>query len=336
MRRLISLGSLLILLLLATCLAPLSTQAKSSAPQPARVSSAYDLIEAVNNLRAANGLPPYQVNPILMSIAQEHSEYQASIGDWTHIGPGGSSPSQRALAAGYPVGGWFSENVGRRGINEPVQNMVDAWMSDAPHQNTMLSPTLREVGAGVATAGDKVYYTLDAGLGTGSPPAAYTPGATGLPKIPVVSTGTLIPNTPNVDGSIIHVVQPGDSLIVIAIAYDVPLNDLLKLNDLQLNSLIRSGQHLTIRPAFTPTPTSPTSTPTRRPTATPWPTSTATLTATSTALVATQIPVAAVPFSIGVISVAIIIGIAFLVAGVAAWLGARGSNSNISINRENR
>jgi len=207
-----------------------------------------------------------------------------------------------------------------------AQAVVNAWMGDAPHQNTMLSSTLQDVGAGVATAGNYVYYTLDAGLSTGGQPAAYTPGTTAPTKITVVSTGTIIPNTPNADGAIIHIVQPGDSLIVIAIAYDVPLNDILTLNNLQLNSVIRTGQQLTIRPAFTPTPTLPTSTPTRRPTPTSWPTSTATTTPTSTPVTATPIPKAAIPLSTGMISVSAIILLALLVAGVVAWLGSRGAN----------
>ncbi|MDP2975613.1 MAG: CAP domain-containing protein, partial [Anaerolineales bacterium] len=247
MRRLIQLGLMSSLLLLATGLAPFSTQAKSSAPQPARVSSAYDLIEAVNNLRASYDLPPYQVNPILMSIAQAHAEYMAATGSVTHYSADGSRPSQRALAAGYPASGWFSENI-IAGLNLSAQAAVDAWMSDAPHQNTMLSSIYREVGAGVATAGDKVYYTLDAGLATGSPPAAYTPGATGLPKIPVVSTGTLIPNTPNADGSIIHVVRKGDTIYGIAFAYGIPVEELLRLNGLTLDTVLYVGKQLIIRP----------------------------------------------------------------------------------------
>lgn len=328
MRRLLQLGMMVSLLLMATGLAPLRTQAKSSAPQPAHASSAYDLIAAVNNLRASYGLPPYQVNPILMSIAQTHAEYMAATGSVTHYSADGSRPYQRAMAAGYPVagdlsrGGWFSENI-IAGLNLSAQAAVEAWMGDAPHQNTMLSSTYRDMGAGVATAGDKVYYTLDAGLATGSPPAAYTPGATGLPKIPVVSTGTVIPSTPNADGSIIHVVRKGDTIYAIAFAYGIPVEELLRLNGLTLDSVIYVGKQLIIRPVFTPTPTSPTSTPTRRYTPTPWLTSTATLTATSTALVATPAPKAAIPISTGVVSVSVIILLALVIAGAVAWLGAR-------------
>ncbi|MBU2610550.1 MAG: LysM peptidoglycan-binding domain-containing protein, partial [Chloroflexi bacterium] len=134
-----------------------------------------------------------------------------------------------------------------------------------------------------------------------------------------------IPNTPNPDGSIIHIVQKGDTIYGIAFAYGIPVEELLRLNGLTLDSVIHVGKQLIIRPAFTPTPTSPTSTPTRRPTATPWLTSTATLTATSTALVATPTPKTAIPISTGLTSVSVIILLALVIAGAVAWLGSRGS-----------
>ncbi|MBU4224279.1 MAG: LysM peptidoglycan-binding domain-containing protein, partial [Chloroflexi bacterium] len=138
------------------------------------------------------------------------------------------------------------------------------------------------------------------------------------------------------DGSIIHIVRKGDTIYGIAFAYGIPVEELLRLNGLTLDTFIYVGKQLIIRPVFTPTPTSPTSTPTRRPTATPWLTSTATLTATSTALVATAAPKAAIPISSGVASVSVIILLALAIAGAVAWLGSRGANSNISINRGKR
>jgi uncharacterized protein YkwD len=330
MRRLTSFVSMLFLLLLTTCLTPSSAQAKVNLPQTLQVSSAYDLIQAVNDLRASYGLPAYQPNSILMAVAQAHSEYQASIGTCTHYGPNGEIPRDRALAAGYPVSGYFSENI-QAGSNLSAQSAVNAWTGDDLHLGTMLSPNLTEVGVGIACAGGYCYYTLDAALPSGAsivytPPASGTAVTTSTSRGTISSTHVVIPNTPNADGSIIHIVQPNDSLIVIAIAYDVPVDDLLKLNNLQLNSVIRTGQQLTIRPAFTPTPTLPTSTPTRRPTPTSWPTSTATTTPTSTPVTSTPIPKAGIPASTGIVSVSVIILLALLVAGAVAWLGARGAN----------
>jgi uncharacterized protein YkwD len=85
--------------------------------KPSNLSSAVELIAEVNSLRISNGLPPYSQHPILMQIAQAHTNYQAAIGTGTHYGADGSRPFQRALAAGYPVagdlarGGYFSENI---------------------------------------------------------------------------------------------------------------------------------------------------------------------------------------------------------------------------------
>ncbi len=60
----------------------------------AQAGDPYSLIDAVNNLRVANGLPSYQTDGILMSIAQAHSDYQAAIGDVTHTGAGGTRPDR--------------------------------------------------------------------------------------------------------------------------------------------------------------------------------------------------------------------------------------------------
>jgi uncharacterized protein YkwD len=96
-----------------------------------QASDAYDLIEAVNALRIANGLPAYNAHPILMGISQAHAEYMASAGSVTHYGADGSRPYQRALAAGYPLagdlsqGGYFSENI-TAGQDLSAQSAVEA------------------------------------------------------------------------------------------------------------------------------------------------------------------------------------------------------------------
>jgi len=73
---------------LTACLALFSFWFIGISNSKSQASSAYDLTNAVNQLREANGLPPYQINGILMSIAQAHSDYQASIGSITHTGSG--------------------------------------------------------------------------------------------------------------------------------------------------------------------------------------------------------------------------------------------------------
>jgi uncharacterized protein YkwD/LysM repeat protein len=281
----------------------------ASKPALASSSSASEVIALVNQLRASKGLAPYRVDSALMASAQAHSNYQASIGTITHTGAGGSTPRDRAVAAGYGGGTVFiSENI-MGGRNLTAGQAVQAWQGDALHLGTMLNPNARDAGVGIATAGDFVYMTLDAGYkasdgyvvppATGSTPApaAGTPAATVALIMPVVTA------TAHPDGSVIHVVQPGQVLINIAAAYGMKLSELLALNGLTTTSVIYPGEKLiikraslTVTPDFTPTRTAGTPTLTRTATATATPDeSTPLASVLQTQPVITPIPTAASP-----------------------------------------
>jgi uncharacterized protein YkwD len=299
---------------------PILTKARTTVHAPA-YSTGAELIDAVNKLRASYGLAPYNTNSILMSIAQTHAEYLVSISTITHVNGQGLRPFQRALEAGYPVagdlslGGWFSENISA-GVGQSADEAVQAWMGDDPHKNTILSGTLQDVGAGVGTSGNTYYYVLDAGKSTGGTPVAYTPPP---PLHPV--TPTFIPNTPNADGSIVHILQPGDTLGSLSLVYNVPLSDILKLNGLALNSKIYAGNKITIRAANTATPTQPTYTPSSLPTVTEWPTVTLADTAippTGTPTPAAGLPVTAAGGAVGAIVLA-----ALAIAGLITLMGRK-------------
>jgi uncharacterized protein YkwD len=314
-----------VLILALIIYSPLQPARAESSEHLPSFSSASELISAVNALRSTYGLAPYHPNSILMGIAQAHAEYLLSIGTFTHISADGLRPYQRALAAGYPVagelsaGGWFAENV-TGGIGQTAEVAVQVWMGDASHKNTMLSGTLQDVGAGVAVSGNTYYYVLDAGLSTGGTPVAYTPPA---PLNP--STPTIIPNTPEAGGEIIHIVQPGDTIGSIFaaynVAYNVTLADILKLNGLTLKSTIYPNQKIIIRAVFTPTSTRPTSTPTLLPTLTPSPTST--LTSTATIVPPTPTPSPGMPISTTGRTMAVIMVSALMLAGLITFLGRK-------------
>jgi len=286
------------------------------------LSTASEVIDEVNALRATYGLPGYQENSILMSIAQGHAEYMAAISvSNVHTDAQGLLPYQRAIAAGYNVagdlsqGGFFSENVAG-GIGMTADEVVHLWMSDKPHLDTMISSNLADVGAGVAVVGNTYYYCLDTGLSTGGTPVAYTPPAPRYTSAP-----TFIPNTPNADGSIIHIVQHGDTALGIAIAYGISLADLNKLNNLTDKTIIYPGSKLIIRAAYTPTPTQPTGTPTELPTITAWPTSAPTYTETPPFPTATPSP--GLPVSAARDAVLTIVVAALIIAGLIALVGRK-------------
>ena len=210
-----------------------------------------ELIAAVNSFRTTNGLPAYTVNSILMQIAQDQVNYMATTGQVAHK-PG---LTQRILDAGYPLagdlsqGGFRAENI--TGGTKSATQVVQEWTGDALHLNTMLSPNLTEIGAGVAKVGDRYYIAIDCARPTTSgQPQAYTPGS----GDPVINTSApsdfIVPittSTPDVEGLVYHEVQYGQTLWAIAIEYGVKIDEIRSLNNLGPTTEIYQGDRLLVK-----------------------------------------------------------------------------------------
>ncbi len=309
-----------------TVLLPQSVAIAVAERQPL-ASSPADVIAAVNELRAAHGLPAYDQNSILMGTAQAQAEYMASSGTVTHIGPGGTRPYQRGLSAGYPLAGqippgFFSENI-QAGPGLSAADAVQAWTGDQLHLNTMLSPDLQQIGAGVAEAGGMVYYVIDCARPTASGlPPAYTPGAL---EDQFSGSEIIVPvtlSTPDANGDIVHLVKQGQSLWQIAIAYGVKIDAIRALNQLPQTYQIQPGDKLLIVHLGTATPSSIPPTDTPSPVT---PTAISTVSSpTITPPTATPTPAVTAPWSgIGSSGAAVgaIIITALIAAGLVAWAG---------------
>lgn len=296
------------------------------APAARRVDTdPYSLINAVNELRAANGLAPYTINSILMTVAQQHAQYMAANGV-SHSGPGGTTPWQRGLAAGYPLagdlslGGFYSENI-TAGAGKSVQDAVTEWQGDAPHLNTMLAGSLHEIGAGVAIVGDYVYYVIDCAQPTsGGQLPAYTPsGSTTGRETPAAGplvVNTIVPVTPQPDGRLVHVVKPGETLWLIAVSYGLKIVDVRRLNNIAEGQSIFPGEKILLGQAPTATLAPPTLTATALPSSTAIPSSTPgplPPSATPTPLPMAPISTASSMLVLGVIVVAALVLAAVLV-----------------------
>lgn len=207
----------------------------------AQSETAYDLIAAVNDLRASQGLEPYQIDPWLMNYAQEHSEYQASIQTGTHLHSDGLLPQDHGL----------QENVagGDEGVVTVNVVVYEIWV-DWGHRHTLVGYSTGFIGAGVALSDNgQVYYTID-----------IRPGENSVTVTPVLGTPlSYVPletNIPRENGSIVHIVGYGQTLWNIALAYGVTIDDICRLNGIADNSsIIYAGQNLLIHPAYTVTPT---------------------------------------------------------------------------------
>jgi len=304
-----------------------------SLKEPVFADSPFDLVNAVNALRLSRGLAPYSINSILMYTAQSQADFLAATGSMTHTGPGGSSVTQRLLAAGYPLagdltlGGFRSENITGGSESMSAQAAVNAWTGDALHLDTMISPNLTEIGAGVAVSGGRVYYVIDcAQPNTNSTLQAATAvsGGTAVPAAsPVAVIVPIMLSTPNAEGDIFHEVQSGQSLWQIAIAYEVKIDEIKSLNNLPDNNIYPGNKLLVKRGATLPTVFSPTEIPIQVAASTPTPVASVTAippNATSTSmLIRSSNP----EDNNTIMKAAIaIIALALLGAGIFTWLGS--------------
>lgn len=259
----------------------------------AQAGSVWELIETVNGVRTANGLPALEVDSALMSSAQATADIMASTGSCAHIG----NVRGRAAAAGYGGGAtvWATENIAC-GHDLSIQTTVYTYWADAAHMIPMVNPRYTHIGGGVTVVSGRIFYVIHAAYASGRPGSAATP-ASSNPSTPPTARATIaiihpvVTATPNPDGSVVHEVRSGQALWSIAVAYGVKIADLIALNNLGQNTVLIVGQELVVQPAHTPTitptitltPLPPTRTPTRTPTPrTPTPTFTPSPTPTET------------------------------------------------------
>ena len=206
-----------------------------------------------------------------MALAQEQSNYQASTGNISHTGPGGTRPIDRAYAAGYGDGNKiFLSEIIYGGYQVTVDDALTWWQGSSLHNRVMLDSQYLEIGAGVSTDGDWTYFTAEIAWVTGisappgageSEPVEDTEGSQDdSGPAPVV----IIKAAPNEDGSIIHVIQEGQTLWALAAVYGIDLDILLEQNELSRTSFVFPGDEIIIQPAGSllsnPEPTGPVTT----------------------------------------------------------------------------
>ena len=228
---------------------------------PARVHSqsggvtAFDLIIAMNTLRASYGLPLLIEDPIINAVAQATAEIMAANNMSWHIG----DVRGRIQAAGYGGGAqvWATENFAV-GSSFGLDEIMLAW-SDPSHMIPAVNPAYCHIGAGVAKAANgQTYYVLQAAYTSAKACGEYKPvdgsgtqpggsinppgGVTGVSQI-------IIPvqiATPDADGKIFHEVKAGQSFWSIAVAYKITINDLEIWNNISRANGLQIGQKLFI------------------------------------------------------------------------------------------
>lgn len=226
-------------------------------PTPAAAqSSAAQVLQLVNGVRANYGLSGYTYNSLLAAAAQEHANWMAATGQYVH-NHGGSTPQTRAAAAGYV--GFVSENI-VGGTDLTAQQGVIWWQNSATHFNTMISTRYTEAGVGVAVGLGQNFYVMVVGSPSDTPPP---PNQATQPDAPAAYVAPILLAKPGDDGSIVHTVLEGHSLWAISARYEVPVETILLYNNLDQDVLLQPGDRLLMRlgegQAPPPTPTPPAS-----------------------------------------------------------------------------
>jgi hypothetical protein len=249
-------------------------------PIPSSTVTTNDLLELVNGLRTAHGLPALTINSILMSTAQSTAQQMADQNLTWHIG----STSDRIKAAGY--GGsatvWATENFATYREDASIDWIQQVWADDW-HMIPMTNPIYCDLGAGVATAADgTTYYVVHAAYTSRRYCGEYIgPGGITLPTIQALTqeaggpTPEYVPTeiasnwiepvitvTPNSDGELVHEVKYGQNLWTIATIYETSVELIKQLNNMTWDTvyvgnrlLIPTPAYFALTPSATPSPT---------------------------------------------------------------------------------
>jgi uncharacterized protein YkwD len=116
---------------------------------------------AINQERAAYGLPPLRLAGDLSVVAREHSQDMVERDYFAHQSPDGRDLRHRFARHGISNWRYIAENIAcNRGYEDPVNAAVAGWMNSPGHRKNILNKNLAESGIGVAVSDSgRVFFT---------------------------------------------------------------------------------------------------------------------------------------------------------------------------------
>jgi len=113
------------------------------------------MFEALNEYRAANGLPPLIYSKTLEAAADAQAVDLWERAFFAHVNPDGQNPGQRAVAAGF-CHEYVGENLAA-GQNT-LDKAMTAWKNSPGHNANMLQPAYVYVGVSYSVDANGRYY----------------------------------------------------------------------------------------------------------------------------------------------------------------------------------
>lgn len=137
-----------------------------------------EMLTNVNSVRRDNGVQPIEICPTLMKAAQDYADLMLNTNHYDHRGPDGTTPSDRALAAGYdwrnpdipnPSGLRYegiSENIAKGYQSVPL--VMDGWINSPGHFRNLIDADILHVGFGLSkseVSKSDTYWVQNFGFG---------------------------------------------------------------------------------------------------------------------------------------------------------------------------
>lgn len=115
------------------------------------------LVDLINQARAAEGLALLTVDTRLTEAARKHTELMVQHSALSHQFDGEAAMQQRFADAGLPSDR-EGENVD---LDQNVPAAHQALMDSPPHRHNLLGPDYNVVGVGILRSGENIYVTED-------------------------------------------------------------------------------------------------------------------------------------------------------------------------------
>lgn len=171
----------------------------TATPAPQTVMNAFEqrVFDLTNAERTRAGLAPLRANAALTQAAHDFAGRMGRENFFDHTAPDGSTPSTRAVQAGYRGG--VGENIAA-GYRDP-ESVVAGWMASPGHRANILRADYRDIGVGyqmVPGSTYSTYWVQDFGIPSASalavPPAdRLPPGLLDPAAAPTPAPGTPTP-----------------------------------------------------------------------------------------------------------------------------------------------
>ncbi len=230
--------------LLTTLIATTPLLAQNNPDSPV-TANAETVVQDINRMRALNGVPPMRVDPLLVQAAQAHVEDMVANNNYSHYGSDGSTVAVRVSRTGFQSQAGVSENWVAVASDAGA---ITWWMNSYIHRTNLLNPKWTSVGVGgkVDPRNNMHLFVAVFGAAAGENGGAFVAAS-------AANTATS-PTLRTPPGGMDYAIQPGDTLLGVAIRYDLDWRAVAAINGLSENSLLQIGQVIRLPGAGDPVP----------------------------------------------------------------------------------